>query len=138
MKVPVSHAHPQVTNQYLAWVLDQWQHDMYFYATPPGPTQVNCGPIVMRMISNETVNPFHTVDMDFEVIEFSLFTFWWAHTDVTSCLKFVRYSISTCILLFKYASFDTDMDLGWVINIEHNTCISLCQAPGQIFNSDWK
>ena len=31
---------------------------VYPYATPPGPTKVTSGPIAMRLIPNETVNPF--------------------------------------------------------------------------------
>ena len=31
---------------------------MYPYATPPGPTKVISGPIAMRLIPDETVNPF--------------------------------------------------------------------------------
>ena len=31
---------------------------VYSYATPPGPIKVTSGPIVMRLIPDETVNPF--------------------------------------------------------------------------------
>ena len=31
---------------------------MYPYATPPGPPKVTSGPIVMRLIPDEMVNPF--------------------------------------------------------------------------------
>ena len=31
---------------------------MYPYTTPPGPAKVTSGPIVMRLIPDETVNPF--------------------------------------------------------------------------------
>ena len=31
---------------------------MYPYTTPAGPTKVTSGPIAMRLISGETVNPF--------------------------------------------------------------------------------
>ena len=31
---------------------------MYPYATPPGPTKVTSGPIAMRLIPDEMVNPF--------------------------------------------------------------------------------
>ena len=44
----------------------------------------------------------HTTDTDFEVTKFSLFTFYWACTEVTSCLGIAMCKVSTCVLLFKY------------------------------------
>ena len=63
----------------------------------------------LKLCNNNTV---HTEDKDFEVTEFSLFTFWWACAELTSCLGIAMYKIFKAILLFTYASYETDMDLG--------------------------
>ena len=34
---------------------------MYPYTTPPDPTKVNSGPIAMRLIPDEMVNPFTNI-----------------------------------------------------------------------------
>ena len=54
-------------------------------------------------------DPHHTTDTDFPVTKFSLFTFWWACAELTSCLEITMYKIFNAILLSNIVHLLSDI-----------------------------